>query len=174
LGLLLALALPGAARAASVSATGVISGSALTIATSSAPAFTASLDAGDATPSYALALSTQDTRGTGAGWNETVTSTQFTTGAPGNFTLPATASTVTGVSTAGGTGANTAPADGISYPIGVPSAPSAPTPVKFFDSTTNSGMGRFTISPTVAVFVPQDSYAGTYTSTLTLGIASGP
>ena len=172
--LLLTLALPGACLAASVPVTGVISGSALSASTSSAPTFSANLDGGDATSSYTLAMTTQDTRGTGAGWNETITSTQFTTGAPDGYVLPISASTITGVASSNGTGTSTAPVDALSYPIAVPSGPASPTPVKFFDTTTNSGMGRFNVSPTISVLVPQDSYAGTYTSTLTLGIVSGP
>jgi hypothetical protein len=171
---LVGLVLPGPGMAASVTATALISGTTLSVATSSTPNFTANLDGGDATSSYSLALSTQDTRGTGAGWNETVTSTQFTTGAPSNYSLPVSASTVTGVSSLGGSGTSTAPSDALSYPIAVPSGPTAPAPVKFFDTAADGGMGRFTVSPTISVFVPQDSYAGTYTSTLTLAISSGP
>lgn len=171
---LLALALPATSMAATVIATGVIGGSTLSASTASVPSFTANLDSGDATSTYTLALSTQDTRGTGAGWNETITSTQFTTGTPANYTLPTSASTVTGVTSIDGNGTDTALSDAISYPVVVPSGPSAPPSVKFFDTTTNSGMGRFTIAPTISVFVPQDSYSGTYTSTLTLGIVSGP
>jgi hypothetical protein len=35
-------------------------------------------------------------------------------------------------------------------------------------------MGLFTLTPTIGVFVPQNTYAGTYTSTLTIAIVSGP
>ena len=35
-------------------------------------------------------------------------------------------------------------------------------------------MGKFTVTPTIGVFVPQNSYAGTYTSTLTFALVSGP
>ena len=173
-GVTVALALPGASLAASVPVTGLISGSALSVGTSLAPSFSANLDAGDATSSYSLALSTQDTRGTGADWDETITSTQFTTGAPNDYTLPDSASTATGVSSISGGGTSTAPADAIAYPVAIPSGPSAPTAVKFFDTTANNGMGRFTIAPIVGVFVPQDSYSGTYRSTLTLAIISVP
>ena len=171
---LLGLVLPGACLAASVTATALISGSALNVDTSSTPTFTANIDGGDATPTYSLALSTQDTRGTGTGWNETVTSTQFATGGSSNHTLAPSASTVTGVSADNENGTSTAPNDALSYPIVVPSGPTAPPPVKFFDTAVDSGMGRFRVSPAISVFVPQDSYAGTYSSTLTLAISSGP
>jgi hypothetical protein len=168
------LALPAASLAASVTATGTITGSVLSASSSSAPAFSANLDSGDSTPTYTIALATQDTRGTGAGWNETITSTQFTTGSPNNYTLASSASTLTGVAVANGTGTNTAPSNAITYPVAVPAGSTAPTPVKFFDAASASGMGRFTLTPTIGVFVPQNSYAGTYTSTVTIAIASGP
>jgi hypothetical protein len=46
--------------------------------------------------------------------------------------------------------------------------------VKFFNAAANTGMGKFTNTPTIGVFVPQSSFAGTYTSTLTISIVSGP
>jgi hypothetical protein len=170
----LALALPAASLAASVTATGTVSGSTLSASTSATPSFTANLDDGDSTPTYTVPLTTQDTRGSGAGWNETITSTQFTTGAPNNYTLATSASTITGVVSANGTGTNTAPTNAITYPVSVPAGSGPPTAVKFFNAAVNTGMGKFTITPTVGVFVPQNSFAGTYTSTVTLAIVSGP
>ncbi len=49
-----------------------------------------------------------------------------------------------------------------------------PTAVKFFNAAASTGMGKFTNTPTIAVFVPQSSFAGTYTSTLTISVVSGP
>lgn len=168
------LAAPAAGWAAAATATGTVTGSTLSLTTASAPTFSANLDTGDQTPTYNAALTTQDTRGTGGGWNETITSTQFTTGAPNNYTLATTASNLTGVAVATGSGTNTSPTNAISYPVAVPAAVSAPAAVKFFNSAANTGMGRFTLTPTIGVLVPQNSYAGTYTSTLTLAIVAGP
>lgn len=75
---------------------------------------------------------------------------------------------------ANGTGTNTAATNAITYPVAVPAAAVAPAAVKFFNAAANTGMGRFTLTPTVGVFVPQSSFAGTYTSTLTIAIVSGP
>jgi hypothetical protein len=168
------LATPAAGLAASVTATGTISGSTLSLTTSATPTFSANLDSGDQTPTYTMALTTQDTRGTGAGWNETITSTQFSTGAPNNYTLSAGASTITGVAVANGTGTNTAPTNSITYPVSLPAGSGPPSAVKFFDAALNTGMGKFTVTPTVGVFVPQSTFAGTYTSTLTIAIVTGP
>jgi len=46
--------------------------------------------------------------------------------------------------------------------------------VKFFNAAANSGMGRFTITPSITVSVPGNVYAGTYSSTVTVAVASGP
>ena len=168
------LAVPASSLAVSLTATGTISGSTFSMSSSSSPSFSANLDSGDSTPTYNFDLATQDTRGTGAGWNETITSTQFTTGNPNNYTLATGASTVTAVNESSGSGTDTAPTNAITYPLAVPAAASAPTAVKLYNAAAGSGLGRFTTTPTVGVFVPQNSYAGTYTSTLTLGLVSGP
>jgi hypothetical protein len=46
--------------------------------------------------------------------------------------------------------------------------------VKFFNAAATTGMGKFTITPTVSIALPATTYAGTYTSTLTLAVVSGP
>jgi hypothetical protein len=171
---LAALVLPASGLAVNVTATGTVTGSTLSMSTVSSPSFSANLDSGDSTPTYNIALTTQDTRGTGAGWNETITSTQFTTGVPNNYTLATNASTVTGVTQSGGSGTNTAATNAITYPVNVPAGSGPPTAVKLFNAAANTGMGKFTVTPTVGVFVPQNSYAGTYTSTVTLAVVSGP
>jgi hypothetical protein len=171
----LALALTSApALAATSTVTGTVSGTALSVSTSAVPTFSANLDSGDQTPTYSAALSTIDTRGTGAGWNETITSTQFTTGLPNNYTLATNASSITGVTSACTTGTCSNPTNAVAYPVAVPAATVAPTAVKFFNAAASSGLGKFTVTPTVGVFVAQNSLAGSYTSTLTISIVSGP
>jgi hypothetical protein len=46
--------------------------------------------------------------------------------------------------------------------------------VKLFNSAANTGMGRFTLTPTIAVSIPGNAYAGSYTSTVTVAAVSGP
>jgi hypothetical protein len=164
-------ALPTSALGASATATGTLSGSTLSLTTSAAPTFSANLNLGDSTPTYTVPLTIQDTRGSGTGWNATITSTQFTTG---SATLATNASTLTGVSSVCATGTCTNPTNAITYPVAVPAAPTAPAAVKFFNAAASTGMGKFTNTPTIGVFVPQSSVAGTYTSTLTISIVSGP
>jgi hypothetical protein len=146
----------------------------LSVTASASPSFSANLDAGDFTPTYSVALATQDTTGSGSGWNETITSTQFATGGASGHMLAPDASTIIGVTAAGSAGADTLPANVIAYPLTIPAGSTAPTAVKLFDATAGTGMGRFTVTPTISVSVPQNTFAGTYSSTLTFGIVSGP
>ncbi|MFZ1997006.1 MAG: WxL domain-containing protein [Solirubrobacteraceae bacterium] len=163
-----------AATTANPTVTGTVTAGALSVATSAAPTFSANLAGGDSTPTYTLPLTAVDTTGTGAGWNLTITSTQFTTGGGTPHTLAANASTMTGVTSACASGTCTNPTNAVTYPVSVPAAATAPTAVKFFNAAANTGLGSFTVTPTVGVFVPATSFAGSYSSTLTVSIVSGP
>ena len=174
LALLVAALAPSAALAATATSTGTVSGSTLSLSTTASPTFSANLDNGDSTPTFTVPLTTQDTRGTGAGWNETITSTQYTTGGASPNTLATNASSLTGVTQSCASGQCTSPSNSVTYPVAVPAGSTAPSAVKFYNAAANTGMGKFTITPTIGVFVPGNSYAGTYTSTLTLSIVSGP
>jgi hypothetical protein len=147
----------------------------LSATTTAAPSFSANLNSGDQAKTFTVPLTVSDTRtgaSAGLGWNTTVTSTQFTSGAK---TLPATVSTVTAVSSACANGGLcTNPTNAVAYPVAVPAGATAPTAVKFFDAATATGKGVFTLTPTFSVAVPQNAFAGTYTSTLTIAIVSGP
>jgi hypothetical protein len=92
-----------------------------------------------------------------------------------NYTLATTASSLTGV-TAVCVGGSTCtnPTNAITYPVAVPAAGTAPTAVKFFNAAVNTGMGKFTITPTIAISLPANTFAGAYTSTITLAVVSGP
>jgi len=169
-----AVAMPAAANAATATVTGTLTGSTLSVTTTAAPTFSADLDSGDSTQTYTVPLTSTDTRGTGAGWNETITSTQFTTGGGTPRTLATNASSLTGVTSSCASGTCTNPTNAVTYPVAVPAAASPPTAVKFFNAAANTGMGKFTTTPTIGVFVPGSSYAGSYTSTLTISIVSGP
>jgi hypothetical protein len=132
------------------------------------------LDGTDQTPTYTLPMTINDATGSGAGWNVTITSTTFTTGGGTPHLLSTSASTATAVSSACASGTCTNPTNAIGYPLGVPAAATAPTAVKLFNAAANTGMGKFTITPTVGVSIPANTYAGTYTSTVTVAVVSGP
>ena len=151
-----------------------IAAGSLTEVTSAAPSFSVTLDGTDKTGSYTLPITVTDARGSGAGWNLTITSTQFSTGVSGN-TLASDAASIASVAStcvAGSTCTN--PTNSVTYPLTIPAGASPPPAVKFFNAAVNTGRGKFTGTPSVQVAVPANTFAGTYTSTVTLAIASGP
>jgi hypothetical protein len=148
----------------------------LSVSTTATPTFSASLPSGDQTPTYTLPLSVQDTRsGSAVGWNLTITSTQLTTGGATPRTLATTASRATAVASACIGGAScVSPTNALTYPVTVPAGTTPPAAVKLDDAAAGTGIGIFTITPTIAVSVPANSHAGTYNSTLTIALVSGP
>jgi hypothetical protein len=170
-----AAAAPQTALGASATVTGSINAGTLSISTTATPSFSVTLDGTDKTGSYTVPTTVTDATGSGAGWNLTITSTQFTTGGGSPHTLSTSASSLTGVtnSCVGGSTC-TNPTNTVTYPVAVPAASTPPTAVKYFNSALNTGAGQFTNSPTISVSVPANSYAGSYSSTLTLAAVSGP
>ncbi|HWB22173.1 MAG TPA: WxL domain-containing protein [Gaiellaceae bacterium] len=168
-----ALAAAAVAVASTVTATATVTGAgSLALSNGATATISDTLDGTDQAVNYTLPLTMTDARGTGTGWNLTITSTTFTTG---THTLATSASSIASVASAcvaGGTCTN--PASSISYPLTVPAAATAPTAVKLFNAAANSGLGRFTITPSINVTIPGNSYAGSYTSTLTIAAVSGP
>lgn len=170
-----ALLLPASALAASVPVNGTVAAGSLTLTTTAAPSFGVTLDGTDQTAAYTLPATVTDARGGNAGWNLTVTSTQFSTGGATPSTLPANASTITAVSNACVTGATcTNPTNAISYPVALPAGATAPPAVKYFNAAVGTGKGKFTNTPTIGVLVPANADAGSYTSTVTISAVSGP
>jgi hypothetical protein len=146
----------------------------LSLTTGAAPTFSVNLDLGDQAPIYTAAIIARDTStGISPGWRLTITSSQFTTGGGASHTLASTVSTITSVSSVC-SGVCVNPVNSVTYPVSVPAGSPLPTAVKFYDASANTGQGTFTVTPTVRVTIPQNSYAGVYTSTVTLTIAAGP
>lgn len=172
---LAALAGATAAVAGNVTATATVTGAgALGLSHGATASVSNTLDGSDQTVLYTIPLTLDDARGNGAGWNTTITSTTFTTGGGTPRTLPG-ASAISAVSStcrAGGT--CTAATNSIGYPVSVPDGATAPAAVKFFNSAANTGMGRFTVTPTIGVTILGNAYAGSYSSTVTVAVVSGP
>jgi WxL domain surface cell wall-binding len=155
----------------------VTAGATLSVAGGTPPSFGVTLSGADQTVSYTLPVIVVDARGGTLGWNLTVTSTTFTDGGTGTgHTFAANASTITGVTSACGTNSTCLlPVNNIANTnLGLPGA--SGTPVKFFNASSAAGAGRGTINvnATVAVVVPANVFAGTFTSTVTIAISSGP
>jgi hypothetical protein len=133
------------------------------------------LNGDDQTMTYALGLIVTDARGSGAGWNLTITSTLFDDGHGHQFASNASSINAAPTVACSGVGGHcTNPTNSLTYPTGVPAASPAPAAVKFFNAAANSGLGKFTITPTVTISIPASTFAGTYTSTVTVAIVSGP
>jgi hypothetical protein len=127
--------------------------------------FSTTLTGADVASNYMIALTASNSGSTQHNsWYLTVTSTTFTSG---GHTLPASATAITGATCTPSCAANS-----VSYPVAVPAAPTAPAAVTFYNSAASSG--TWTVTPTFATTVPGNSFAGTYTSTITTAIVSGP
>lgn len=169
-----AFAFPASALAATAEPTGTVTAGSLSLSTEAAPTFSATLDGANQTPTYALPMTVEDLTGSGSGWNTTITSTQFASSGEPSRTLSTSASAMTGVTSECAEGTCTNPTNAVTYPLTVPAAAEEPTAVKFFNAAEETGMGKFAVTPTVGVSIPANTYAGTYTSTVTLASISGP
>lgn len=166
---LLALLVPASALAAGT----------VTFTPPATGSFAVTLDGTDKTPTYSLSIpvsytSNASNRNATLGWNITATSTTFKSASL--KTLATNASTITAFTDdAGCTLTNcTPPTNTITYPQTVPAAATAPTPLKVYSASAGSGIGGNTLTMQVSVSVPANTFADTYTSTLTLAIAEGP
>ncbi|MHB1783539.1 MAG: WxL domain-containing protein [Acidimicrobiales bacterium] len=129
----------------------------------------------DQTTSAHLAIDIADATGSGAGWNVTITSTQFS---DGSASLPASATSVNAAPSAScDAGASCTPAtlsSAITYPVTIPVGPAAPAATRVYSAAAGSGMGDQTFSPTFTLAVPANTAAGAYSSNWTLSLVSGP
>jgi hypothetical protein len=124
--------------------------------------------------SYSLPISVVDARGSGKGWNLSITSTLFKA-SDGKSTLSSNASSISGVNASCGIHSTcTSPIDTVSYPLTIPAGNPTPPSVKFFDAAVSSGLGVFRLAMMVNVTIPANTKNDTYTSTITLKIANGP
>ena len=113
-----------------------------------------------------------DSTGSSSGWNLTGTSTTFINGAA--KTLPTTATTVTTGSEAATAGTCRLPTNAIAYPVTLPAATTAPTAVKLYDAAAATGLGPSTVTLTFKLSVPPNAHSGSFSSTWTFSLVSGP
>jgi hypothetical protein len=129
-----------------------------------------------------------DTTGSGAGWNVTVSATTFT---DGSHTLPdsgtflttgsVTSSTATTAPTSTCVSVCTLPTNSLNYPVAITTATSSPPAYRVFDAAVGTGKGDITIGGSTSanpvgwwVTIPSRAFAGTYVSTVTVAMVSGP
>jgi hypothetical protein len=132
-----------------------------------------------------------DSTGSGAGWHITVSATTFTSTTPtlantGTFSVNGSLSSIaaTTAPTSACTSGSTCvlPTNTSTYPVAITTAPTTPTAFTIFDTAAATGMGSIVIgSPGVNpvgwwLSVPAGTKFGTgaYTSTITVGLISGP
>ena len=163
-----ALVASAAALAGTLTATATVTGTAgISLNLPSSPSVSSTLDGTDQTASYSPVLGVVDARGTGAGWNLTISATDFSDGA-GHTLLPGTV-TAAAQACHSGSSCTAATSSGISYPLTITG-----TAAKLFNAAANTGLGKVDVTPTIQVAIPGNAYAGTYTSTVTLAAATGP
>jgi hypothetical protein len=151
-------------------------GGSLTLGAPSASSFSSvTLNGTDVTRTTSLVLTPDDESGTGSswnGWNITGTSTTFTDTSGHQLSTAATA--VTAASRAAATGNCNLPTNSIGYPVTLPAGAPAPTAVKLYNAAANTGEGPTNVTLTMRLSVPANAYKGTYTSTWTFAVVSGP
>jgi hypothetical protein len=138
------------------------------------PSFSLALTGLDQTTTYTPSLSVTDTRTSSTGWNLQITSSQFS--ATGGKTLPTSASSVTAVTSACNPGSTcgTLPTNNVTYPFAVPAGSGPPAAVKLYNAASATGSGIVAVTPTVKVAVPGNASVGSYSSTLTVTVVTGP
>ncbi len=129
-----------------------------------------------------------DATGSGAGWHVTASATTFTSG---TLTLANAGTLVTNGSLTSITSANAPtpvcsplslcllPTNTTAYPVAITTAATAPTPVTIYDTAIHTGLGSILVGGGANpvgwwLNVPAATQAGTYTSTVTMQIISGP
>lgn len=148
-------------------------GGALTLTKPATLAFpTKALTGLDETLSATATMTVDDQRGSGAGWNLSATSTTFQNGA---HLLPHAATSIVGVGAADGPASCESPSNSVvSYPMTLPAGQPAPPAVKLYNAAVDSGLGPVDLSLDAELFIPANTRAGTYASSWTFTLATGP
>jgi hypothetical protein len=133
-------------------------------------------------------LTVDDATGSNAGWHITLAATTFTSGADtlpdtGTFVFTGSISSVTASSAPSASCVTTCtlPEDTATYPVAITTASSSPPATTIYDVPAGSGAGAITLGGHSSadpvgwwINVPANARVGTYTSTVTLDIISGP
>jgi hypothetical protein len=156
----------GSTAVGAAGATASLTLSAGTVGITSPPAnfgYTGSLTGDVLTLTSSFAVSVSDSSGTGAGWNLQAQIGTLTSGAN---TIPAANHSISGVSVSDVKGV------GPSNSIVTGQIPT--TMGKIFNAAPNSGMGQSTMTFNTQLTVPASALAGSYSTTMTVSIVSGP
>jgi len=139
----------------------------------------ATLAGSSQTATFSVPITVNDNTGSGTGWGLDITASSFTCGSCANaLGTPTTRTLVAGLKIASEptptcTGSSCVnPTDPVSYAshFVVPTG----TAQEFYGAQMDTGMGNFTLTSTFTVTFPPTSFAGSYSSTMTISITSGP
>lgn len=125
------------------------------------------LNGNDQNQPYSVPAVVSDFTGTGAGWHYQEAATPLTDGSGHNLIQTITGVTSVACDPQGGHCA--LPTNSVSYPLNMDS-----TPRSFYNAALHTGLGMIDLTPTMNVALPASAYAGTYTSTVTFSIVTGP
>jgi hypothetical protein len=129
-----------------------------------------------------------DATGSGAGWHVTLSATTFTNGShtfpnTGTFSVNGSLSSISATSAPSPTCTDscTTPTNTTTYPVQITTATSSPTASTIYDTSLNTGLGQVVIGGSTATYpigwwlvAPASAYSGSYTSTVTVELISGP
>jgi WxL domain surface cell wall-binding len=130
------------------------------------------LNAYNRTSNATVSVTADDESGSGSGWNLNATSTTFSDG--GGHSLPTTATTISAASAGAATGNCSLPTNNTSYPVTLPAGSTPPTAARLFNAGAGTGSGPANLSLTANLAVPANTRAGSYNSTWTFTLSSGP
>jgi hypothetical protein len=168
-----AVAAPTTAFATDVPGTAIFTAGTFGFTVPASVGFTATVTGVAQVATATQAIDAKDFTGNGAGWNVTLTTTTFTSGANSlaDGSLSDTgAAGVCDIAASCTLGDNSVTA----YPLTIPSATVAPTAIKIQRAAINTGLAGQTWTHNVALNIPGQVHSGTYASTWTYSFVSAP
>jgi len=169
--------IPGIAYASSsVPVTAQVTGGTLSLTLPSTMSWSLTLNGYNQTATTSSTVVVDDSTGTGDGWQLTAAASSFTaTSSSGTTTtLSGESLSVAQPTAACASGTTcTLPDDTVSYPVTLPIGSNV-TPTVIASAALDTGMGEIDLPFTWSLAVPADALAGSYTSTITVSVSTGP
>jgi hypothetical protein len=168
--------LAGAASVFAEDATVTVSGGSLSVTAAAVALSGITLDGSDQTATSAFGSNSwtaEDATGSGSGWNVTIIADDFSDGgtetidisqADQEFKIQVEDANITVIS------GNTKPTTSVASLTAIDNA----TPLKIVSAAADEGMGEYNIPPAFELEVPSETAVGSYTSTMTIAVNSGP
>lgn len=175
-GAVLAVLATTAVMASAESATVTVTAGTLSLTTNAValPGITLSgVDQTTATTAGDDTFNVADGRGSGAGYNVTIDTTDFTAGGStidtgtGDFDISLQNADIVVVG-----GSATKPTSSVTSLTNIPESPASA--LKMLSAAVSAGQGSYDWDPVFSLTIPSESDAGSYSATITLTVASGP